>query len=34
MGKSNRRYKKESFSQKMREMNDIEDLERSGKLYW
>ena len=30
MGKSNRRYKKESFSQKMREMNDIEDLERSG----
>ena len=30
MGKSNKRYKKESFSQKMREMNDIEDLERSG----
>ncbi len=30
MGKSSKRYKKESFSQKMREMNDIEDLERSG----
>ena len=30
MGKSNKRYKKESFSQKMREMNELEDLERSG----
>ena len=30
MGKSSKRYKKESFSQKMREMNELEDLERSG----
>ena len=30
MGKSTKRYKKESFSQKMREMNEIEDLDRSG----
>jgi len=30
MGKSNKRYKKESFSQKMREVTEIEDLERSG----
>ena len=30
MGKSNKRYKKESFSQKMREMTEIEDLEGSG----
>ena len=30
MGKSSKRYKKESFSQKMREMTEIEDLEGSG----
>ena len=30
MGKSSKRYKKESFSQKMREMNQIEDLDNSG----
>tara|TARA_R100000278_G_scaffold107012_1_gene83643 strand:- start:431 stop:592 length:162 start_codon:yes stop_codon:yes gene_type:complete len=30
MAKSNKRYKKESFSQKMREMNEIEDLDTSG----
>jgi len=30
MGKSSKRYKKESFSQKMREMNEFEDLDRSG----
>ena len=30
MAKSSKRYKKESFSQKMREVTEIEDLERSG----
>ena len=30
MAKSSKRYKKESFSQKMREMTEIEDLEGSG----
>ena len=30
MGKSNKRYKKQSFSQKQREVTDIEDLEGSG----
>ena len=30
MAKSSKRYKKESFSQKMREVTEIEDLEGSG----
>ena len=30
MGKSSKRYKKESFSQKMREVTEIEDLDRNG----
>ena len=30
MAKSNKRYKKESFSQKMREVTEIEDLDRNG----
>ena len=30
MSKSSKRYKKESFSQKMREVTEIEDLEGSG----
>ena len=30
MGKSSKRYKKETFSQKKREMYEIEDLDRSG----
>ena len=32
MGKSSKRYKKESFSQKMREMTDIDDLDKNGYL--
>ena len=32
MGKSSKRYKKESFSQKMREMNELEDLDNNGYL--
>jgi|TARA_A100001234_G_scaffold87991_1_gene77597 hypothetical protein len=32
MAKSNKRYKKESFSQKMREMNELEDLDNNGYL--
>ena len=34
MGKSNKRYKKESFSQKMREMNELEDLDNNGYLVY
>ena len=30
MGKSSKRYKKESFSQKKREVTEIEDLDRNG----
>ena len=30
MGKSCKRYKKESFSQKQREVTEIEDLDSSG----
>ena len=30
MGKSSKRYKKESFSQKQREVTEIEDLDSSG----
>ena len=30
MGKSNKRYQKQSFSQKQREVTDIEELEGSG----
>ena len=30
MGKSSKRYKKESFSQKQREVTEIEDLDRNG----
>ena len=30
MAKSNKRYKKESFSQKQREVTEIEDLDSSG----
>ena len=30
MGKSNKRYQKQSFSQKQREVTEIEDLDSSG----